>query len=125
LRRLAEVMGLSLDPSLPVAVQRRLVGGIGVVARWRGTLRGVAAALDLVTGDAVRRGLVILVENHRLRRTMSTLLGVSFDDAANPLTLGTMHSGNSLVGDSLILSAESARAYLAAIDPSLSGASVA
>jgi hypothetical protein len=53
---------------------------------------------------------------------MSTLLGLDLDDEDNPITLGTMRSGNSRVGDSLILSAESARAFLAVLDPSLGGA---
>lgn len=122
LPRLAGILGFVLDESLPLAERRRQVAGLGEVARWRGTLRGVALAIDLAADNAVRRGQVVILENHRLRRTMATLLGVRIDDATNPLTLGTMRSGNSIVGDSLILSAESARAVLAAIDPSLAEA---
>ncbi len=122
LPRLAALIGVDLETTMPLATQRRQVAGAGAVARWKGTMRGLRLALDLACDGAASAGRIIVVENHRLRRTMATLLGVTFSDADNPLTLGTMRSGNSIVGDSLILSAPAARSYLAALDPSLAEA---
>ena len=61
----------------------------------------------------------MVVENFRLRRTMATILGRNMDDAEHPLTLGTGQSGNSIVGDSLILSDMNAREFLALLAPEL------
>ncbi|HEV2070044.1 MAG TPA: phage tail protein [Acidimicrobiales bacterium] len=40
----------SIDPSLPVERQRELVRGAGRLLVWRGTRRGLAGFLELVTG---------------------------------------------------------------------------
>lgn len=120
---LARLLGTELDPAWPEARQRRWVASMGRLQRLHGTLAGVRLGLDIASDGGVRRGEVIVLENWRLRRTMATLLGIHRDDADHPLTLGTMRSGNSIVGDSLILSETAARAYLALLDPALLSAS--
>jgi len=116
---LASFVGVTLDSTWPEARQRRLLREFGRLARLRGTLAGTQLWLDLLTEGGVARGEVVVVENFRLRRTMATLLGVRMDDDKNPLTLGFMESGNSIIGDSLVLSDAAARAFLALLDPAL------
>ena len=48
-------------------------------------------------------GEIVLVESFRLRRLLATLLGVDLADDADPLLPGLTVSGNSIVGDTLIL----------------------
>jgi phage tail-like protein len=116
---LAELLGQSPPEHWPAMRRRRFISHTGALQRWRGTLAGVQLALDIATGGAVGRGQVVLVENFRLRRTMATILGINMDDADHPLTLGTGMSGNSIVGDSLILSEKDARTFLALFSPEL------
>ncbi len=54
-----------------------------------------------------------------MRRTLATILGIDMDAATNPLTLGTRQSGNSRVGQTLILSDESSRDFVALLAPEL------
>ncbi len=114
---LASFLGREVDLSWPEARRRRAVAAAGELARRRGTLEGARLALDVATDGLVEKGAVVVVENFRLRRTLATILGVDLDDQGHPLTLGTMESGNSIVGDSLILSEETAREFLALYDP--------
>lgn len=114
---LAEVLGTTLPPHWPDHRQRRLVRETTLVQQYKGTLFGVSLALDIASDGGLQRGEIVLVENFRLRRTMATILGVSMDDADHPLTLGTGMSGNSIVGDSLILSESDARQFLALFAP--------
>lgn len=116
---LGEVLGTSLPPHWPEKRQRRLLQESGLIQQYKGTLGGLNLALDVATDGGVQRGEVVVVENFRLRRTMATILGVSMDDADHPLTLGTGMSGNSLVGESLILSEKDARTFLALFSPEL------
>lgn len=102
---LAGFLGRTPLADWPQARVRRWLAHLGELIAWRGTLRGVALALDLATDGAVGRGEIVPVENFRLRRSMATLLGLLPDTDAHPLTLGTARSGNSIVGDSLILAA--------------------
>ena len=48
---------------------------------------------------------------------MATLLGIDFSDDDHPLTLGTMLNGNSIVGDTLVLTESAARSYLSLLNP--------
>ncbi len=114
---LAEVLGTALPPHWPVDRQRRLVRDATLIQQFKGTLFGVQLALDIASDGGIQRGEIVLVENFRLRRTMATILGINLDDADHPLTLGTGMSGNSIVGDSLILSEGDAREFLALFAP--------
>ena len=116
---LAEALGTALPSHWPDARQRRLIREATLVQPWKGTLCGVDLALDIATDGGIVRGEVAVLENFRLRRTMATILGIDMDDRQHPLTLGTGMSGNSIVGDSLILSEADARSFLAlfAADP--------
>jgi phage tail-like protein len=110
---MAAALGTALPGHWPLARQRRQLREIGLVQQWKGTLAGVNLALDIATDGGVARGEAVVLENFRLRRTMATILGIAMDDADHPLTLGTGMSGNSIVGDSLILSERDAREFLA------------
>ncbi|MFM2068117.1 MAG: hypothetical protein RLZZ584_3026, partial [Pseudomonadota bacterium] len=119
LPHLAGLLGQSLRAHWPEPRQRRWLGHLGELQRRKGSYAGLCQALDIVTDGALGRGQVVPVELFRLRRTLATVLGVSMDDAAHPLTLGTGQSGNSLVGETLILADEQAREVLALFAPEL------
>ena len=114
---LAHVLGTALPGHWPEARRRRWLASQGALQQTHGSYRGLLLALDILTDGAVARGAVIPVEHFRLRRTMATLLGIDMDDRGHPLTLGTGQSGNSIVGDSLILSDDMAREFLALFAP--------
>jgi phage tail-like protein len=114
-----EVLGTRVPGHWSAARRRRLIASGGALQRRRGTLAGVRLALDIATDGMVARGEIVLVENFRLRRTMATILGLDMDDRDHPLTLGTGMSGNSIVGDALILSESDARTFLALLAPEL------
>jgi len=116
---LAQTLGLTLPPHWPESRQRRLLKCATLIQQFKGTLAGVNLALDVATDGGVARGEVVVIENFRLRRTMATILGRNMDDAEHPLTLGTGMSGNSIVGDSLILSDMNAKEFLALFAPEL------
>ena len=119
---LSEALGTTLPGHWPEPRQRRLVHQATLIQQYKGTLYGVNLALDIASDGGIQRGEIVLVENFRLRRTMATILGVSMNDAEHPLTLGTGMSGNSIVGDSLILSESDAREFLALFSPELANA---
>jgi phage tail-like protein len=119
LPELARWLAQRLPAAWPAARQRRWIAQAGARQQAHGTIRGLALALDTLTDGAVRRGQVIPVEHWRLRRTLATVLGIDMDDAAHPLTLGTGLSGNSRVGDTLILSEDHAKEFLALFAPEL------
>lgn len=119
LNNTAKMLGGRLPSHWPESRQRLWLKYLGLLQQRRGTFGGLCLALDLATDGAVGRGQVIPVENFRLRRTFGTILGLNMDDAHHPLTLGTGLSGNSIVGDSLILSDENAREFLALLAPEI------
>jgi phage tail-like protein len=112
-------IGLSFDPAYPTDRRRALLAAAPDLYRWRGTARGLARALDLATGGAVQGGEVVILEDYRLRRTFSTILGADLADEQDPLTAGLAVSGNSFVGDSLVLGDEQRREFLALFDADL------
>jgi phage tail-like protein len=113
----AQLLGSALPKAWPEHRQRRYLKCIGKIQQNKGTLASLNLMLDVVTDGGVQRGEVVVVENFRLRRTMATILGRLIDDHTHPLTLGTGNSGNSLVGDSLILSDMNAHELLALFAP--------
>ncbi|WP_341644919.1 phage tail protein [Thauera sp. SDU_THAU2] len=114
---LAGFLGTALPGHWPEARRRRWLASQGALQQAHGSYRGLLLALDILTDGAVAHGAVIPVEHFRLRRTMATILGIDMDDRGHPLTLGTGLSGNSIVGDSLILSDDMAREFLALFAP--------
>lgn len=111
---LASWVGLSLDAALPAARRRAWLQAAPELARWHGTRRGLALALDVATGGGVSGGEVVVLEDFRLRRLLATLLGVDLADEDDPLLPGLQVSGNSVVGDTLVLG-DQARAELMAL----------
>ena len=116
---LSESLGQPLPAHWPEHRQRRWLRNVTLIQQRKGTLPALNLALDIVTDGGVQRGSVVVIENFRLRRTMATILGVSMDDEGHPLTLGTGISGNSIIGDSLILSEMNSREFLALFAPEI------
>jgi phage tail-like protein len=113
---LASYFGTVLDPGWPEARTRRALANMGRQFKQRGTYRGVCLALDIATDGAVQRGEVVLVETYQLRRTDATVLGIPMG-GENVLTANAVPSGNSIIGDTLVLSAERAADVLALLAP--------
>jgi len=108
--------GRTPDPSWPEPRSRRALANLGRQLRERGTYRGVCLALDIATDGAVARGEVVIVETFRLRRTDATVLGIAMS-GLNVLTGYGVASGNSIVGDTLTLSAERIQDLLRLLAP--------
>ncbi|ARU26576.1 hypothetical protein [Cellvibrio sp. PSBB006] len=119
LMRLGSTIGSTMPASWPTARKRRWLDVEGYLQQIKGTYAGLCLALDVATDGAVSRGQVIPVENYRLRRTLATIIGIDLDDNDHPLTLGTGQSGNSIVGESLILTDETSQEFLALFAPEL------
>ena len=96
-------IGVAFDPLLPAARRRDWLAAAPRLARRHGTRRGLSLALDIATDGAVSGGEIVVVEDFRLRRLVATLLGVELDDGNDPLLAGLHRSGNSVVGDTLLL----------------------
>jgi phage tail-like protein len=101
---LAAWIGATFEPMLPPERRREWLRAAPALARWHGTRRGLALALDVATGGGVRGGEIVLLEHFRLRRLLATLLGVDLAEEHDPLLPGLHQSGNSIVGDTLVLS---------------------
>jgi hypothetical protein len=115
---LAQFIGARLPAALPAERARAWVASQPERARRRGTLDGLELALDIASGGWVSRGAIVVVEDFRLRRTVATLLGVDMERDDDPLLPGLVTSGNSYVGDTLILGDETVeREFLAAFLP--------
>src|SRR5690606_24409568 len=119
LSRLGGMIGSTMMVAWPVARKRRWLEVEGYLQQIKGTYAALCLALDVVTDGAVGGGQIVPVENYRLRRTLATIIGIDLDDKDHPLTLGTSQSGNSIVGESLILADETAQEFLALFAPEL------
>jgi phage tail-like protein len=107
-------IGVAFDGALPVARRRDWLGNAAELARFHGTGHGLRLALDIATDGGVRGGELVVLEGFRMRRLMATLLGVDLAVEDDPLLPGLVISGNSVVGDTLILG-EAERAELLAL----------
>lgn len=111
---LAGWFGMTFDAALPEQRRRRLLSEATRLFRRRGTMDGFEAMLDVISGDAVARGQVVVLEDYRVRRLFATILGADLSDEDDPLLLGRVTSGNSYVGETLFIGNDE-RAELAAL----------
>ena len=111
---LAGWFGMTFDAALPEQRRRRMLSEATRLFRRRGTLDGFEAMLDVVSGGAVARGQIVVLEDYRLRRLFATILGADLSDENDPLLLGRVTSGNAYIGDTLFLGNDE-RAELAAL----------
>jgi phage tail-like protein len=100
---LAGWIGVAFDNALPVDRRREWLRAAPDLARRHGTRDGLRLALDVATGGGVRGGEIVVIESFRLRRILATLLGVDLADETDPLLPGLQQSGNSVVGDTLVV----------------------
>jgi phage tail-like protein len=109
------ISGGRISPNQPAGPGQLVIARSGDVA-VRGLI--LAAHSDggcvFLTGGSVTKGDIVVVEGFRLRRTFATILGADLADEDDPLTLGMASSGNSFVGDTLILG-DTAREELLAL----------
>jgi phage tail-like protein len=116
---LGQWVGFAFDEAYPPERQRAALAQAMELHRWRGTLRGLTQSLDILSHGALQRGEIVLIEDFRLRRTFSTILGADLADEDDPLLAGITRSGNSFVGDSLILSREFRHEFVAVFQHTL------
>ncbi|WP_291994994.1 phage tail protein [Candidatus Accumulibacter sp. ACC003] len=107
-------LGVAFDAALPEGRRRQWLVRSSELARYHGSQRGLRLALDIASDGGVRGGEIIVLEGFRMRRLMSTLLGVNLNVEDDPLLPGLVISGNSVVGDTLLLG-ESERVELLAL----------
>lgn len=116
---LASWLGFVFAADLPIERRRAMLESAWRLYRRRGTLPGLSLALDLASNGGVRRGDIVVVEDFRLRRTFATILGADLTVSDDPLLPGLAVSGNSVVGETLILGEEDQRSFLALFAPEL------
>ncbi len=120
---LAGWIGVAFDRALPASARRDWLRAAPDLARWHGTRNGLRLALDIATGGSVRSGAIVVIEDFRLRRILATLLGVDLSDQGDPLLPGLVISGNSIVGDTLVIGDQQRAELLALFDASVASAS--
>ncbi len=116
-------IGVTFNSTYSSQQKRELLQATPILYRCRGTLKGLKMALEVATGGQIRQGQmrggavsggeIVVVEDFRLRRTFATILGADLADEQDPLLQGLAISGNSYVGDTLILGEESQKEFLA------------
>ena len=108
---------------LPPQLKRDWLCHAVALRRHRGTLYGLQLALDIATQGQLSLGRILVVEDFRLRRSMATLLGIDLNRTDDALLPGLVVSGNSFVGDTLILGdaddAQARREFLALFGESI------
>lgn len=112
-------IGMSFDPAYPKERQRKLLEAAPELYRRRGTYDALRLALNIVTGGAIERREIVILEDFRLRRTFATILGADLADEDDPLLGGLTISGNSYVGDTLFLGDEHRKEFLALFSANL------
>ncbi len=125
---LASWLGFVFAADLPERARRAMLENAWKLYKQRGTLAGLSLALELATRDdddvgGVARGEIVVIEDFRLRRTFSTILGADLENESDPLLPGLSISGNSIVGETLFLGAEGDRDFLALFAPGLTAES--
>jgi phage tail-like protein len=110
---LGQWIGLSGDADLSEDQKRLYIRYATDLYRKRGTLKGLELALDLMTGNMVSRGDIVLLEDFRLRRTFATILGADFSTQNDPLLMADIPNANSYVGETLFLGEEEKKEFLA------------
>jgi len=110
---LGQWIGLSGDADLSEDQKRLYIRYATDLYRKRGTLKGLALALDLLTDNKVSRGDIVLLEDFRLRRTFATILGADFSTQNDPLLMADIPNANSYVGETLFLGEEEKKEFLA------------
>ena len=115
---LASWIGVAFDRALPASARRDWLRAAPDIARWHGTRNGLRLALDVATGGSVRSGAIVVIEDFRLRRILATLLGVDLSDQDDPLLPGLRISGNSIVGDTLVVGDQQRAELMALFDAS-------
>ncbi len=112
---LAGWIGFLFEPGWSERQRRLFLGEAMELYRWHGTLRGLSLALDLATGGGVTQGRIVILESHRLRRLVATILGGHYgsDEEEDPLLPAGSGYGNSRVGDTLVLGDPARREFFA------------
>jgi len=112
-------IGLAEDSGFSENQKRLYIKHATYLYRKRGTMKGLALALDLITGNMVSRGDIVLLEDFRLRRTFATILGADLSVEKDPLLMADIPSSNSFVGNTLFLGEEEKKEFLALYLPEI------
>ena len=98
---LAGWIGFVLKSGLTTAQRRKMLANGMRLHRRRGTVGGLKLALDLATDGQVTCGGIVVLEDFRMRRVLTTILGADLGATDDPLLAGPVESGNSFVGNTL------------------------
>lgn len=116
---LAGWLGVSPDGALGEAGKRRLIGQAARLAKWRGTLRGLAGMLDIATDGGMAEGRIVVVEHFQMRRTFASVLGANRPSAFDPLTRRPVSGADATLGPGFFLSAQDEKRLFALFRPEL------
>jgi len=95
---------IGLDPAgYPPTRRRPRLRAAPELHRKRGTVAGIAAAVDVATDGLCARGAVVVLEAFRLRHIFATILGADLAISNDPLLPGYSGNANAFVGDTLFI----------------------